>query len=272
MADDPQTPPVAPPAPVVPPAAPVAPPVPPPAPPVEGAPPAGAPASAAPPPPAPAEPQIPEAVFQRIDRLTKDKKQRDEQLIAKGIDPVTLEPIAPPPGAPPQPAAPIPGVVPAPASPLPADEIEAAARRIVAEQNFTNQCNSIAEAGTAAHPDFPNRMAQLNSLGVMSPSLITASIEVGDAHELLYALASDLNEANRIAQLDPTRQAIALLKFNEKRKADAAKHISNAPPPPQTLVDGGTPLDDAEPSAKDKSEDWFRKREKQLGMAPAELH
>jgi hypothetical protein len=158
------------------------------------------------------------------------------------------------------------------ASPLNATEIEAAARRLLDEQNFTNQCNTIATAGTNAHADFPARMAQLNAMGVMSPALITASIEVGDAHELLYALGSDLNEANRIAQLGPTQQAVALFKFNEKRKADAAKHISNAPPPPTNLVDGGTPLDNKEPSPKDKSEDWFRKREQQLGMAPAELH
>lgn len=240
------------------------------APPVDQqAPPPPAAEGAPPPPPAEAPPPagtIPESVFNRIDRLTKDKKVAEETaarqadaLRAAGIDPVTLQPLAAPP--PPVGQQPLP---PPPA--LPAAEIERRAQELVQQRTFTEQCNTVAAAGEAAHKDFGMKMGQLNALGVMSPAMITATLEIGDAHEILYALGGDLNEAARIAALSPSQQAIALIKFNDKRKTEAAKHISKAPPPPADGVGGSTPISNDNPSPTDKADDWFRKREKQVGI------
>lgn len=234
------------------------------APPPEGsAPPAGTPPAI----PA-AEPQVPQAVFQRIDRLTKDKKEAEERakaledrLRAQGIDPLTGLPVAQP-----QPQ----GGTPAPAAApvvVPAEEIERRAQALAAERAFNESCNRIAAAGEKAHQDFGMRVGQLNALGVMTPDMLGAVMEIGDEHEILYALAQDLNEATRIASLPIAQQAVALMKFNDGRKARAASLVSSAPPPPSTGVGTPSPVNDSVPRPNDKSDDWFAKREKQIGIS-----
>ena len=185
-------------------------------------------------------------------------------MIAAGLDPDTGLPVAPPP--PPANNAPPPAQPPAPTfSP---EAIEEAAQRLVAERDFTTRCNTLAAQGTAAHADFPQRMGQLNALGIMNPDLINSAVEIGSAHELLYALAQDLNKATEIGSLPPAQQAIALIKFDNERKAKASESISKAPPPPpgDTQIGAGTPISSTEPLPTDKSADWFKKREAQLGI------
>lgn len=253
MADD-NTAPAAP-APVVDPNA--APQVPPPAPALAPEPPA--------PPPGPA---VPQAVFDRIDGLTKRAKTAEELLIANGIDPKTGLRIAAPQA---QPAPlPTPQFTPAPQpAPTPSfdpNAIETRAQQLANERAFATQCNTIEAAGSGAHVDFKVRVAQLGQLGVLSPSLINASVELGDAHEVLYALGADLNEATRIAALPPEQQGIALYRFDAKRKEQAQARISQAPVPPGVAVGTPAPITSDIPLPQDKSDDWFAKREKQIGL------
>lgn len=223
---------------------------------------AGDPPAAVVPPPAPVEPpptNIPQPIFDRIDRLTADKKTAQEE-VARLTAELAARPAAPA-------VAPVvpPALAPAPVAPvMDAAAVQAAARTLVAEQNFVTKCNGISAAGVAAHPDFTAQVRQLDVLGYVDPTLIEAAAEVGDAHEILYALSKDLPEAAKIAALGPASKAIALVKFNEKRRAAAAALVSNAPVPPDTRVDTPAPLNNDIPSPKDKSEDWFRKREAQL--------
>lgn len=211
--------------------------------------------------------QIPQGVFDRIDRLTRDKKTAEERAVALEAELARVRanggtPPAQPSGTPPAPPAPR-------AAPMPVDEIERRANELAQQRSFTDKCNSIAQKGQGAHADFQGTIGQLGSMGALNPVIIDAAVETAgnDAHELLYALGKDLNEATRIANLPPISQALALSKFNTDRLAKASKSVSNAPPPPSSSVGGGPPAQTDEPQASDDSATWYRKREKQLGYS-----
>lgn len=208
-----------------------------------------------PPPAAAAEPPaqvVPQGLLDRIDRLTRDKKELEERLRAA------------PAAAAVAPAAPA-VVMPSPAPVFDAAEIDRRANDIANQRLFTSKCNTIAEAGGRAHQDFPQVVQTLGAMGVLSPSLINAADEIGQPSELLYALGKDLNEAARIGALAPEQQAIALMRFSQKQAEVAGKKVSGAPPPPDVTVNGGAAPSPEEPLAEDDADTWFRKREKQTG-------
>lgn len=213
--------------------------------------PAPAPAPAAEPP----APAVPQGLLDRIDRLTRDKRELEEanrRLQAQ----TTVA--APAPAAAPAVAAP-------PAPVFDASEIDRRARELADQRIFTDKCNAIASAGAAKHQDFQGVVQQLGAMGALDPSIINAAIEIGEPSELLYALGKDLNEAARIAALGPEQKAVALMKFAQKRAEVAAALVSSAPAPTSATVGGAPAAPSGEPSPEDDADSWFAKREKQTG-------
>ena len=112
--------------------------------------------------------------------------------------------------------------------------------------------------------------------------MLFRSLETGQAHEVLYALGQDINEASRIMGLRPTAQAVALAKFADKLAAkvdpepviddDGAvvdPKVSKAPPPIKSTVNRGSvkPAWKAEDTDNFSTEQWIRNREKDVAAA-----
>ena len=164
-------------------------------------------------------------------------------------------------------------------------EIQALVSEEAAKQNFNERCNATATEGRAAHADFDKVV--LGDLTSVSPAVgqngrpmlgsacWRAALETGQAHEVLYALGQDINEASRIMGLRPTAQAVALAKFADKLATKVAEttteeldddgavvdpKVSKAPPPIKTAVSRGSvkPAWKAEDTDNFSTEQWIR--------------
>lgn len=153
--------------------------------------------------------------------------------------------------------------------------IDARARELSIIQDFNRRCDEAALAGRAqfGENDFNNRIASLQRLSDPTDpisvnaynSLLMAALEAGEAPRLLYELGADLNEAQRILGMSPTKMAVELT----KRAARPPVQVSNATRPIAPI--GGRPAshERIEPDDPDRSdhlstEEWMRRREQQL--------
>ena len=132
------------------------------------------------------------------------------------------------------------------------------AQQIADARAFDQDCNSIAEAGKSAHPDFMDAIATLNLVGKVTPGLIEAVKEAGDPASLLYQLGKNPDEAERILALTPARMGAALAKL--AAKAPTPPPVSRAPAP-LTPVAGSARVE-ADPD-KMSMEDYVRWRDAQ---------
>lgn len=168
-------------------------------------------------------------------------------------------------------------------------------QRLVAEeaqkQNFTQRCNDSAAAGRAAHQDFDKIV--LGDLASISPvidpqtgrptlpiPLVEAALETGQAHEVLYALGKDINEASRIMSLRPVAQIAELVKFASKLKAASEEtdegaasdvRVSRAPAPIKSPTKSGPVKPNFTIYDTDNfdTETWIKQREKQIADSRA---
>jgi hypothetical protein len=159
--------------------------------------------------------------------------------------------------------------------------------------NFAKRCNDTLASGRGAHTDFDKVV--LGDLASISPvvdtqtgrptlptPLVEAALETGNAHEVLYALGQDVNEASRIMALRPVAQAVELAKFaakvaskseetGEESDEAAPTKVSRAPAPIKAPTKGGSarPAFSVEDTDNFSTEEWIRNREKQLAAARA---
>lgn len=146
----------------------------------------------------------------------------------------------------------------APKTPEP--DVETRAAAIAAQREFDRNCNDIYSKGKEAYADFDDSLKSYANLGGLTPAFIEATMEAGDAHVLLQALAQDMDEASRIMALSPTRQAVALAKV--AAKLTAAPRTSSAPPPIKPLNGTGTSVE--KDPEKMPMKEWLAWREKGL--------
>ena len=122
------------------------------------------------------------------------------------------------------------------AEPTPEDrqrEVEKRAVELVKAQRFNEEANRVAADGKKEFADFDQAMGTLwTTLGKFDPELVEAALEAGDAHKVLYKLAQDSDEAERIAGLSPGRMGAALAKLAAPEPAAAP--VPPPPPPPQS--------------------------------------
>lgn len=143
------------------------------------------------------------------------------------------------------------------------EESALAAQRMM-ESQFTDTCNRIAAAGKAAYRDFDDSIKALQGVEGLTPEMIVAANETDNPESVIYALGKDLDEAMRIKNLPPLRQAVAIAKLAESSKATPkTKRISGAPEP-ITPINGSAKGDvDLEDDKADIA-DWIAKRNKQV--------
>lgn len=115
------------------------------------------------------------------------------------------------------------------------------AEQIATQKQFNAQCTEVANAGNKAYPDFRAKMqAMWDGIngGYVAVPLVEAALEAGNAHAVLHWLGSNLDEAERIAALPPSRQGAAVAKIAAKIAAPKVT-ASKAPPPIKPIVGRG---------------------------------
>lgn len=133
-------------------------------------------------------------------------------------------------------------------------EMREMARREAMEIAFTNDCNDLFSKGLAAHEDWRQAIDGLKGMtgGVLPRELVESILSVRNSHEVLYHLAKNPQDADRILSLDPRKQIGELTEIAIRQggsvPAVRQAEISAAPPPAgQTRLGGSTnntPIDD----------------------------
>ena len=139
-------------------------------------------------------------------------------------------------------------------------EIKAEAAKIVAQAKFDEKCNNVYSSGAEEFSDFDEKLGNFRHLGGLPPQVLEAVTELPDAHKVLHALGSDMDEAMRIFSLPPVPMAVALAKLSAAPAK--AKPVSNAPPPIKPII--GTPKAGEPDPEKMSMEEWYKWREAQV--------
>lgn len=177
---------------------------------------------------------------------------------------------------------------PAPKAPSP-QELQALVSQEAERQQFDRRCNDSVAEGRKAHQDFDkvvlgdltsiSPVVAQNGRPVLPTSLVEAALETGSAHEILYALGQDINEASRIMALRPVAQAVELAKFASKLGATKtgesgeteSPDVSKAPPPIKAPTKGGPvrPAFNVFDTDHFSTEEWIKQRERQIADSRA---
>lgn len=203
----------------------------------------------------PAEPEPKKTPWfqRRIDELTREKHEERRQREALEA---RLRAAAQPQQQQQQPNA--------PQGYVPEAEVQRLVRETAQAAEFNRACNEIYEAGTEKHGrDFDNAVQQINQVGdpAKVASLLESITDLGKSEgaEVLLKLGKDPDEAARILDLPPRKQAIAIAKL--ALRPVAAIPVSRATPP-ITPVSTVSVRSDAEPDANDTKAwaAWFAKK------------
>ncbi len=119
----------------------------------------------------------------------------------------------------------------------PARMVETRAQQLVAEREFNAACNAAHDKGMAEYPDFADAMQAVGRAGGLSPAVIEAALETGEAHKVLYALGRDPEQAMRIRDMTPARMGVAMAKLAAQPAPTAP--VTKAPAPVRS-ISGGT--------------------------------
>ena len=135
------------------------------------------------------------------------------------------------------------------------DEVALAGRRTFGEQVFNGQ---VANLQKIVDQDDPTSVQNYNSF-------LMAAIETGEGPKLLHMMGSDLDEAQRIMGLPPTRMAVELT----KKAMAQGDQVSGAPRPLTPVGGRGATHEQIQPDDAERADhlataDWMRRRETQL--------
>lgn len=146
----------------------------------------------------------------------------------------------------------------------PAD-LDELVRARAAEMRFAEDCNAVAAAGKAAHPeDFDVTLRQLQSFagGALPRQFTEAALATGRAEEVIYALGRDAGRANEILSLPPLRQIVELARMAEGFAKPASRAVSSTPAPIRSQVTGnGGPAEQASTNTQLPIDEWMRVRD-----------
>jgi len=161
----------------------------------------------------------------------------------------------------------------APAVPPRADQsvdqlARAYAERMVREQrdqdSMTSRIAAINEAGTKEFGDeFDKSVNNLNMAGIGGPDFLRVITNVPNPEKVVTWLgkSENLNEAMRLASMDPIQMGIEMTKLSGKAAKELGKQISKAPPPVQGIDGGSSQSDGGEPDPSNTRAwmDWRNK-------------
>jgi hypothetical protein len=132
------------------------------------------------------------------------------------------------------------------AQPAKADDVYAQAKKAaLAElqqqqyiESFNRKCEEVNDKGISEFPDFRDTLEKLGQVGLItneSMQFLEIVTELPDSHKLLYHLGKNPDEAERLTNLSPTKQAIELakleVKISKQKEQKDLRPVSKAPPP-----------------------------------------
>jgi hypothetical protein len=171
-----------------------------------------------------AEPEDESAADKRIARLAHAERDQRRQIAALNAELARMRGQAP-------------------ALP-PNEEIDHQVRTRVqaelAQAQHNQKANAIHQAGMKAFPDFETQLIALRDVGGLSPEMIEAASETGEAHKIFNYLGKNLDEAERVMGLAPAAQGAALARIAAKVSAAPAPKAQSKVPPPIKPVSGGS--------------------------------
>lgn len=146
------------------------------------------------------------------------------------------------------------------------------AQAIAATTAFDRACVDVLKQGNSEFDDFSDKLTNFQHIVDQNDqaergkyaTFVSAAIETGDAARILYTLAGDLDQAQRIMDMHPIKMAIELTKLSAGTAT--RREISNAPSPIKPL--GKTQTQDAEIKASDplrsdklSTKTWMERRQ-----------
>jgi hypothetical protein len=142
------------------------------------------------------------------------------------------------------------------------------AERMVREQrdqdSMTTRIAAINEAGTKEFgEEFDKSVNNLNMAGIGGPDFLRVITNVPNPEKIVTWLgkSENLNEAMRLASMDPIQMGIEMTKLSSKAAKELGKQISKAPPPVQGIDGGSSQSDGGEPDPSNTRAwmDWRNK-------------
>lgn len=123
---------------------------------------------------------------------------------------------------------------------IPPEKFEQAVNAEIENRQFNAKCNSVYEEGTDEFNDFGEAIKTLTTLGMLHRDFLELVTDLDDSHKILYYLGTNPEEADRIQNLTPAKQALALAKLEagkpvKKEVVKEEKKISKAPAPIKTV-------------------------------------
>ena len=127
-------------------------------------------------------------------------------------------------------------------------EISRRAEALADARVFNSRCNDIYRDGVKAFPDFEGVISEVGKIGAMTREIIEAADEAGNPAAILYHLGKDLDEADRIKSLPPSRQGAAIARFSatlatgkaeQEKPATVEPRVSRVPAPIRTVEGRG---------------------------------
>lgn len=151
------------------------------------------------------------------------------------------------------------------------DEVEKRAtdkaKRLAADKEFVDTCNSLADAAAKIDKKFDTKVAAMSEdIGPIPSQMIGILGDLDNGGAVLAHLVNNLDEAEEIYTLSMARMATKLTKLSLKLETEAAekkkKKISQVPPPNEPI--GGGSKSPTILSDKDSMDEWVRKRNIQV--------
>jgi hypothetical protein len=129
-------------------------------------------------------------------------------------------------------------------------DIEARAAALAAQRveanDFNSRSNAVFESGTASYPDFAEKLTQFDNLGGLGQHIdfVKDVIDLPNGAQVLYALASNLDQAAHVLNLPARKQAMALATLSNHLagSAPAATQAAQAATPPATASKAPPPI------------------------------
>jgi hypothetical protein len=115
------------------------------------------------------------------------------------------------------------------------------AAQMAAANRFNEACNNVAEAGKKEFAaTWDESLKNLSLVGAVgqntSPEFLETAIELKQPHKILHYLGKNLEEAERIVKLPPTKMAM------EMARLEALLNAPAAPPPPAAISSAPAPV------------------------------
>lgn len=153
-------------------------------------------------------------------------------------------------------------------------QINEAAARMAATQEFTRRCNEVAEGGRRQYQNFDARVTRLVGLidandqqqVLRYNSFLEAAMNTGQASRLIYELGGDLDEASRIMAMNPQGMQHELTRLSMRNGTEASGAPRPLSPVASTAQSNRQAIQPDDPETADTitTEEWMRRREEQI--------